>query len=152
MKPEQTVDFHIRWAWQKISRMYNTEAIKHEFTMSIGYVLLNIDLHAGTPSTKLGPKMGMEPRSLTRSLKTMEKNGWIFRKADPADKRMVRIFLTDAGKEKREISRKTVIQFNKEVQKVVPPEKLNEFFSVISLISGIANESCSNPDKQPLNS
>ena len=32
--------------------------------MSIGYALLNIDKD-GTPSTKLGPKMGMEARSLT---------------------------------------------------------------------------------------
>ncbi|NQX92775.1 MAG: MarR family transcriptional regulator, partial [Flavobacteriales bacterium] len=58
MKPEETIDFHIRWAWSKISRMYNVEAAKYGGTMSIGYVLLNIEKD-GTPSTKLGPKMGM---------------------------------------------------------------------------------------------
>ena len=26
MKPQETVDFHIRWSWYNISRMYNTKA------------------------------------------------------------------------------------------------------------------------------
>ena len=74
MKPEETFDFHIRWAWARISRMYNAQAANFGGTMSIGYVLLNID-REGTPSTKLGPKMGMESRSLTRTLKGMEEMG-----------------------------------------------------------------------------
>ncbi len=66
MKPEETVDFHIRWAWAKISRYYNAAASPFGGSMSIGYVLLNVDKE-GTPSTKLGPKMGMESRSLKSS-------------------------------------------------------------------------------------
>ena len=88
MKPEETIDFHIRWAWHSIARMYNLEASKHGSTMSVGQTLLNIDLEEGTPSTKLGPKMGMEPRSLTRTLKTMEEKGLIFRQPDEIDKRI----------------------------------------------------------------
>ena len=73
MKPEETIDFHIRWAWHSIARLYNIEAARLGGSMSVGYVLLNIDLEKGCPSTKLGTKMGMEPRSLTRTLKSMEK-------------------------------------------------------------------------------
>jgi DNA-binding MarR family transcriptional regulator len=120
MKPEETIDFHIRWAWHKIARFYNSEAAKYGFSMSVGYVLLNIDSKAGTPSTKLGPKMGMEPRSLTRTLKTMEESGLIYREADSSDKRVIRIHLTPLGKQKRDISRKTVIDFNTKVR-----DKLN---------------------------
>ena len=69
MKPEESIDFHIRWSWYNISRMYNMVASKFGGSMAIGYVLLNIDKE-GTPSTKLAPKMGMEPRSLTRMIKT----------------------------------------------------------------------------------
>lgn len=116
MKPEETVDFHIRWAWHKIARFYNTEALKHGFSMSVGYVLLNIDSKEGTPSTKLGPKMGMEPRSLTRTLKSMEESGLIYRESDKNDKRVARIMLTRMGKEKRDISRKTVLDFNLKVK------------------------------------
>ena len=140
MKPEETIDFPIRWAWHRIARMYNAEAAQHDFTMSIGYVLLNIDVKKGTPSTKLGPKMGMEPRSLTRTLKSMEEKGWIERRPDPVDKRMVRIFITDAGIEKRDISRKTVIAFNEAVQDKISKSKLKNFFEVIGKLNGLLDD------------
>ena len=111
MKPESTFNFHIRWAWARISRLYNQQAAAYGGTMSIGYTLLNID-REGTPSTKLGPKMGMESRSLTRTLKSMEQLGLIERKADKSDRRMVRVFLTDEGKRVRDISRQRVLQLN----------------------------------------
>ncbi|MGD1846473.1 MAG: MarR family winged helix-turn-helix transcriptional regulator [Salibacteraceae bacterium] len=131
MKQQKTVDFHIRWAWQRISRLYNNEAMKNGFTMSIGYVLLNIDTQTGTPSTKLGPKMGMEPRSLTRTLKSMEEMGLIERRPDPDDRRLVRVFLTNLGKAKRKVSRETVIRFNESLQGQIEPQKLSVFFEVI---------------------
>lgn len=131
MKPEETLDFHIRWAWHKIARLYNLEAQKHGFTMSMGYALLNIDKYEGTPSTKLGPLMGMESRSLTRTLKTMEDNGFIERKPDPTDKRMVRVFLTEKGLEARRISRSTVIKFNETVQDVLNQQEKEQFFEIM---------------------
>jgi DNA-binding MarR family transcriptional regulator len=76
--PEETIDFPIRKVWSRISRIYNTEANKYGGSMAIGQILLNIDPE-GTPSTKLGPKMGMESRSLVRTLQTMEEEGLIKR-------------------------------------------------------------------------
>lgn len=134
MKPEETVDFHIRWTWSKISRLYNIEASHHGGSMSIGYILLNIDKE-GTPSTKLGPKMGMEARSLTRSLKLMEENGLITRQPDPVDRRMARVFLTDEGQRMREVSKNVVIQFNERVREVVSETELKSMFSTLKKIN-----------------
>lgn len=139
MKPEDTLDFHIRWAWSKISRMYNHEAAKEGGTMSVGYTLLNID-REGTPSTKLGPKMGMESRSLTRTLKSMEASGLIVRRPDPIDRRMVRVFLTEKGFVLREHSKNVVICFNKYIQKRIDPEKLEVFFEVMSQINTLCED------------
>jgi len=140
MKPQETIDFHIRWAWHSIARLYNDTAEKHDLTVSTAFLLLNIDLKEGTPSTKLGPKMGMEPRSLTRTLKSIEDNGLIFRKTDKHDKRMVRIYLTEAGKKKRDISKKAVIRFNEYMQEQIPKNKLNNFFEVIESINKLLKE------------
>lgn len=137
MKPEETIDFHIRWAWHRIARLYNGQAEKHNLTMSTGYVLLNIDQRSGTPSTKLGPKMGMEPRSLTRTLKSMEEEGLISRKSDKNDKRMVRILLTEAGRKKREISKQAVIRFNEYISERIPKNKLQAFFEVMDQLNHI---------------
>jgi len=137
MKKEETVDYHIRAAWHAIARMYNQRASQYDATMSIGFVLLNIDIENGTPATKIAPLMGLEPRSLTRLLKTMEEKGVICRVADKTDKRSVRIFLTEEGKHGRERAKQTVLNFNEAVRAEIPEQKLETFFEVVRKINQI---------------
>ena len=137
MKSTETFDFHIRWAWYKISRLYNSIAHEHGVNMSIGYALIKIDPEHGTPSTKLGPLMGMESRSLTRTLKTMQEENLIIKRTDPKDKRVIRIMLTKFGLEQRDIAKKVVIDFNTIIDgKLTPIEKEN-FFSSIGKINEV---------------
>lgn len=140
MRKEKTVDFHIKWAWHAISRMYNTYASPKDLSMAIGYVLLNIDTEKGTPATKIGPSIGMEPRSLTRMLKTLEERGWIYREINSEDKRFVNVYLTEEGKAKRAFAREGVILFNKKIYELIPAEKLSVFFEVIKEINKIVDE------------
>ncbi|MFC6996216.1 MarR family winged helix-turn-helix transcriptional regulator [Rufibacter roseus] len=137
MKAEETVDYNIKVCWHAIARMYNTQAVKNDITTSIGFVLLNIDPEKGTPATKIAPLLGLEARSLTRILKSMEEKGLIYKEADTQDKRSVRILLTELGLEKREVSRKTVKQFNYKVREVIPESQLQVFFQVISQINSL---------------
>ena len=140
MKREDTVDYNIKVIWHAISRMYNQEAGKHDITTSIGFVLLNIDFEEGTPATKIAPLLGLESRSLTRMLKTMEEKNLIYKMQDPVDKRSVRIFLSEEGKRKREISAKTVKLFNNKVREHIPDRKLRAFFSVIGDIGKVIED------------
>ncbi|HAW19519.1 winged helix DNA-binding protein [Salibacteraceae bacterium] len=134
MKSDETIDFHIRWAWLKIAKMYNQEAVKHGLTQSTGFVLLSIDPVKGTPSTQLGPMMGMEPTSLSRTLKSMEERSWIKRKSDATDGRVTTVHLTEEGKRLREISKSTVIGFNKKVLAEVDKASFENFIHVIEVI------------------
>jgi len=136
MRKEETIDYHIRSAWLAIARMYNQQAARHNATMSEGFVLLNID-EEGTPATKIAPLMGLEPRSLTRLLKSMEERGAIYRKVDDTDKRSVRIFLTEEGKNARARSRDTVLRFNEAIREEISEDKLNVFFDVIQNVNKI---------------
>lgn len=137
MKQEETVDFHIRKAWQKILRMYNLEAARQGTTMSVGYILLNVDIN-GTPSTQLGPKMGIEKSSLSRTLKQMEDAGLIYRKTDKDDRRIIRIYLTPHGVNKRKLAKKAVLDFNNKVFSRIDPERLKIFQEVIEEITEVA--------------
>jgi MarR family transcriptional regulator, organic hydroperoxide resistance regulator len=139
MRREETVDYAIKAAWHAIARMYNQKAAKHDLTMSMGFVLLNIHSE-GTPATKIAPLMGLEARSLTRLLKTMEEKGLIYRETDPIDKRMVRIVLTKEGKRKKERSRETVLRFNEAVRSQINANKLNTFFQVLQDIQKIVEK------------
>ena len=137
MKPEETVDYNIKVAWHAISRMYNTQAAQNDITTSIGFVLLNIDQEKGTPATKIAPLLGLETRSLTRILRSMEEKGLIYKQADSVDKRSVRIFLTPLGLEKKEISRQTVRHFNLKMREKIPQGQLDVFFKVAAQITGM---------------
>ncbi|MGE0770434.1 MAG: MarR family winged helix-turn-helix transcriptional regulator [Cyclobacteriaceae bacterium] len=137
MRKEETIDYHIRSAWHAIARRYNQQASKYGATMAVGFVLLNIDVEHGTPATKIAPLMGLEPRSLTRLLKTLEERGAICRKVDKRDKRSVRIFLTEEGKRGREQAKETVLKLNEAVREQIPREKLDVFFEVIQEINAI---------------
>ncbi len=137
---EKTIDFILRATWQAVARMYNEEASKYEATMATGFALLSIDKEKGTPSTTLGPKMGMEATSLTRTLKSLEEKGLIIRKKNPDDGRGVLIHLTDLGKEKRELSRNTVLKFNETIKENVSEEKLQNFIEVSEIINELIQE------------
>jgi DNA-binding MarR family transcriptional regulator len=113
--------------------MYNKEANKFDSTMATGFALLSIDAD-GTPSTTLGPKMGMEPTSLSRLLSTMEERKMIYRSQNPNDGRSVLIHLTPFGKEKRDDSKAVVLHFNKKIEESLSTEKINAFFEVMNCI------------------
>lgn len=132
---DKTIDYILRATWQAVSRMYNEEASKYGATMATGFALLSIDKEKGTPSTALGPKMGMEATSLTRTLKSMEEKGLIIRKKNPEDGRGVLIYLTEFGKEKRELSRTNVLKFNDKIRQNVTEEQLAHFMEVAEVIN-----------------
>jgi DNA-binding MarR family transcriptional regulator len=142
-KPDYLFDFAVRHSWHRISRMYNQKAAEHEMTMSIGFILMNVD-KAGTPSTALGPKMGMEPTSLSRTLKTMEARGLIYRQEVDHDKRKVLIFLTNEGIEKRRMVKNFVLGFNDRILEKIPKSKMKTFFEVIEKVDLMIEEDFKN--------
>jgi len=61
---DKTIDYMLRTTWLAVNKMYNEEASKFDTTMATGFTLLSIDPENGTPSTSLGPIMGMEAMKL----------------------------------------------------------------------------------------
>ncbi|MES2799033.1 MAG: MarR family transcriptional regulator [Bacteroidota bacterium] len=138
-QPGFLYDFMIRSSWYRISRMYNQKASEHNMTMSFGFILMSVDKE-GTPSTALGPKMGMEPTSLSRTLKTMEERGLIYRKIDTVDKRKVLIYLTKEGVKFRKEVKNFIVGFNAKIADNVSTEKLNAFFEVVQKVDIIIED------------
>jgi DNA-binding MarR family transcriptional regulator len=135
MDKNLSIDHQLRATWQAVAKLYNEEAAKHNSTMATAFVLLNIDYENGTPSTALGPLMGMEPTSLSRILKSMEDKGAISREKNPDDGRGVLIKLTEYGKEMREVSKGYVYRFNNVVREHVSEKELENFFKVTKTIN-----------------
>lgn len=130
---KKTIDAALRSTWNSVSKMYNREASKFNSTMATGFALLNIEAK-GTPSSSLGPKLGMESTSLSRLLKSMEEKKLIYRMPNPEDGRSVLIFLTKFGKEKRDDSRYVVLNFNKIIEKKLSDVQLKHFYEVTDCV------------------
>ena len=135
MDKHKSIDHQLRATWQAVAKMYNEQAANYGSTMAIAFVLLTIDKENGTPSTALGPLMGMEPTSLSRILKSMEEKGAISREKNPDDGRSVIIKLTPYGIEMRKFSKNHVYQFNNVVREHVTENELESFFKVMVTIN-----------------
>lgn len=140
MEKDKTIDHALRATWQAVAKTYNEQAQKHQSTMAMAMALLYIDFEKGTPSTALGPSMGMEATSLSRILKNMENKGFIYREKNKEDGRSVFIKLTELGIEKREVSKESVFKFNQTIKKHISEEKINHFFEVTDLINKLISQ------------
>lgn len=133
-------DLILKQTWLAVSKMYTEQAQDHDATAVQALTLLKIDPKEGTRSTNLGPKMAIEPTSLTRIIKLLEDNGYIYKEKTSQDKREVIIKLTDKGLNYRNLSKEVVVNFNKTVAERIDPDKLITFKEVMSDIMKIANE------------
>ena len=139
MKKEETFDYYLRSIWLKVARIYNIKAAAFGQSMSVGFVLLSID-RDGTPSTSLGPKLGMEPTSLSRILKNLENDGLIIRKPDDQDKRVTNVILTEKGIEKRKIAKEVVLNLNHRVADSFSERDIKSYKRIMQKLSDVIDK------------
>ena len=77
-------------------------------------------------------------------LKSLEDKKWIRREIDADDRRIVKVYLTEEGKLKRDYARKGVILFNDAIYEKIGEEKLSIFFEVMKNINEIVNNDTAN--------
>ncbi|MEO2259038.1 MarR family transcriptional regulator [Paenibacillus amylolyticus] len=98
-----TVDCDIRHSLDRISsqmRRNYSESLR-ELNLYVGQdnLLYRLWLGDGVTQMQLSEHMKCEPPTVTNMVKSLEQNGFIYRKRDVQDARIMRIFLTDKGKE-----------------------------------------------------
>lgn len=135
-----TVDYLLRNAWNAIAKMYNDQAAYYDTTMVYGLTLLSIDPKKGSPSMSLGPKMGIEPTSLSRTLTKLEKEGYIYRESHQDDKRIVLIKLTKEGLRMRDISKDYVLNFQTRINERISEIEMEHLRTALSKIHELTNE------------
>jgi len=111
MEQQETIDYLLKVVWQNMANTYNQIASGFGITQAIGYVLINIEKE-GTPVSKLAGLLGVKATSMSRILTNMEVLGLIYRETSAGDKRSVKVYLTELGREKRQLAKNVVISFN----------------------------------------
>jgi DNA-binding MarR family transcriptional regulator len=67
-------------------------------------VLMSLWREDGLKMIELGRRAGLEPSTMTGLLDRMERDGLLYRSADPEDRRALRVYLTDDGVNIRELA------------------------------------------------
>jgi DNA-binding MarR family transcriptional regulator len=139
-KNTETIDSKLKTAWQAVSRMYNTEAFQHGGTFAMSHFLLNIDTQEGSYASDIAPRLGTESTSLSRIIQSLEEKKLIRRVPEKTDKRKIKIVLTAKGKEKKELAKNSVKNFNLKVEQALGKDQVLRFFEIIDVITGLAEE------------
>lgn len=97
------VDCDIRQSLDRISsqmRRSYSESLR-ELNLYVGQdnLLYRLWLGDGVTQMQLCEHLKCEPPTVTNMVKSLEQNGFIYRKRDVQDARIMRIYLTDKGKE-----------------------------------------------------
>jgi MarR family transcriptional regulator, organic hydroperoxide resistance regulator len=123
------VDCDIRQSLDKISfqmrRDYN-ESLR-ELNLYVGQdnLLSRLWLGDGVTQMQLCEHLKCEPPTVTNMVKSLEQNGFIYRKRDEQDARVMRIYLTDKGKElEKPVEFKWKQQQEKLLHSILPEERL----------------------------
>lgn len=69
----------------------------------------------GIPQKELTKKMCVKPATITGMLAKLEANGYVYRKVDESDKRMMRVYLTPEGHNLADEARIFIDEFTKEL-------------------------------------
>ena len=139
--------YHLKTNWLSISKLFNDLAKEYDSTMAMAFVLLAIDNDTGTPVTKIAPRIGMEPNSLSRLLNSLENKGAILRKNDSEDQRKVLVYLTDLGIELKNIAIQTVVEVEKSITQNLSKEEKQLILKIMGNISSAVNNIRTNPDQ-----
>ena len=127
----------IRSSWIEIFKFYNEQNSKEIGTLSTAFVLMTINEKFGTQVTKIAPRMGMEPNSLSRLLKSLEEKEFVFKRKDTKDKRKVYICLTENGLKLRNIAAERLFSLEKSIKDKILPTDLSAFYKVTDAISDL---------------
>lgn len=137
---DKMVIYNIRKSWLSIAKLYNEMTAQYGGTISMAFVLLALYEEEGVPVTKIAPRIGMEPNSLSRILKELESKEILERKKNHTDSRVVNIVLTEKGKELRKSALKSVFYLEKQTKKGITENDLIGFFNVIENLPSAINK------------
>ena len=94
----------LRMAARRLSQSYDAALAPESLSVSQYAVLSNLAKRgaAGPPTVgDLADLLGLDRTTLTHNLRPLERDGWLTVFVDPADKRLRRVALTPAGRDKR---------------------------------------------------
>jgi MarR family transcriptional regulator, organic hydroperoxide resistance regulator len=90
-----------------------------------GMILFHLWKNEGMAQNRLAQALHITPPTTTSTLQRMEREGWIERRRDKADQRVVRVYLTDKAKALRREIRLSFQELDRELTSVLSMDERN---------------------------
>jgi len=129
------VTYKLKTSWLSIEKFYNEVAARNDASLAMAFVLMAINNEKGSPVTSIAPRIGMEPNSLSRILKSLIERGYVYKDKKSKDKRKVYICLTPKGIEKQKIALENVFFLETQIKLSLSDSDLEGFFKVTNAIN-----------------
>ena len=92
--PDRNVGFLVHDVARLMRTVFDRRMRELGLTRSQWWVLTHLYFHEGITQTEFSSILEIERASLGRLLDRLEEKGWLERRADPADRRIKRVYLT----------------------------------------------------------
>ena len=101
------------------------------------YILRALLEQDGQHASELARAVGRAATSFTPILDKLQKKNMIERRADPSDRRAVRIFLTNEGRKQKSAINKSVEQIDTQIRQLFPNGEYEAFQNSLALLQNI---------------
>lgn len=129
---KQSIGFNINKTANLINSSFNLALQKHDIALEQRATLEIIKFEENVTQTKIAQILGKDKTTISRTLKTLEKKGYI--KKEELDKRTYLIKLTKHGEEVLDESAQTVQDFRSKIASKLSQNEINQFFTSLEKV------------------
>jgi MarR family transcriptional regulator, organic hydroperoxide resistance regulator len=122
-------------ATRKITKFYNRRLRRFGITYNHLFILTCLWEQDGVNVKDLSKQLLLDSSSLTGHLDRLGKRGLVLRQDDPDDRRAVRVFLTEKGRQLQEQLQPIGRELKETLQRGVPPKMVRAFAGALHHIS-----------------
>jgi MarR family transcriptional regulator, transcriptional regulator for hemolysin len=133
-----------------VRKRYEQRARPLGLTRAQWQVLAHLQRHEGINQSGLAELLEIEPITIARLLDRMEEAGLVERRADPADRRARRLFLTERARPMLERGRALGDEVRAEAFAGLGPTERESLIDMLLRVRGNLSEKRGDPGRQPI--
>jgi DNA-binding MarR family transcriptional regulator len=127
-------------ALRNVDQYFRQMIRPHDLTVIEWYILRSLYERDGQHASELARAVGRAATSFTPNLDKLQNKGLIERRPDRTDRRAVRIYLTELGKELREDVLDSAREIDETVEGLFTQEEYMEFQNALARLQAIVDE------------
>ena len=112
-----------------------------------GMILYHLWHRDGIAQNTLAQAMHITPPTATNTLQRMERNGWIERRRDATDQRIVLVYLTEKAKAFRAEARASFRELDREMNSMLTGDEQKTLMALLSKVQAHLSQNPPDPDR-----